>query len=77
MRWNDPTLSFSRAVRWLLALWGDAVVPARVSDVVAGLAVGCCTGAVFALLWGTADFLGRKIQRERAAAWAAYEAENP
>ncbi len=34
-------------------------------------------GAVFALLWGTADFLGRKIQRERAAAWAAYEAENP
>jgi hypothetical protein len=24
-------------------------------------------GAVFALLWGTADFLGRKIERERAA----------
>lgn len=36
MRWNDPTLSFSRAVRWLLALWGDSVVPARVSDVTAG-----------------------------------------
>ncbi|WP_233557907.1 glycine--tRNA ligase [Tessaracoccus antarcticus] len=36
MRWNDPALSFSRAVRWLLALWGDTVVPARVSDVVAG-----------------------------------------
>ncbi|MEO7589478.1 MAG: glycine--tRNA ligase [Arachnia sp.] len=36
MRWNDPQLSFSRAVRWLLALWGDQVVPARVSGVVAG-----------------------------------------
>jgi Protein of unknown function (DUF4233) len=31
-------------------------------------------GAVFALLWGTAYFLGRKIERERAAAYAAYEA---
>ena len=30
-------------------------------------------GALFALLWGTADFLGRKIERERAAAYAAYE----
>ncbi|MGO1385444.1 MAG: glycine--tRNA ligase subunit beta, partial [Arachnia sp.] len=36
MRWNDPELSFSRAVRSVLALWGDAVVPARVSDVVSG-----------------------------------------
>jgi Protein of unknown function (DUF4233) len=32
-------------------------------------------GAVFALLWGTAYFLGRKIERERAAAYAAFEAE--
>jgi hypothetical protein len=31
-------------------------------------------GAIFALLWGTAYFLGRKIERERAAAFAAYEA---
>jgi hypothetical protein len=30
-------------------------------------------GAVFALLWGTAYFLGRKIERERAAAYAAHE----
>ena len=30
-------------------------------------------GAVFALLWGTAYFLGRKIERERAAAYAALE----
>ncbi|MGJ6980491.1 glycine--tRNA ligase [Aestuariimicrobium soli] len=36
MRWNDPSLSYSRAIRWLVALWGPAVVPARVSDVVAG-----------------------------------------
>jgi hypothetical protein len=31
-------------------------------------------GGVFALLWGSADFLGRKIERERAAAYAAHEA---
>lgn len=31
-------------------------------------------GAIFALLWGTADLLGRKIERERAAAYAAVEA---
>jgi hypothetical protein len=34
-------------------------------------------GGIFALLWGLADFLGRKIERERAAAWAAYRAEHP
>jgi hypothetical protein len=32
-------------------------------------------GSIFALLWGTAYFLGRKIERERADAYAAYEAE--
>jgi hypothetical protein len=32
-------------------------------------------GAIFALLWGTAYFLGRKIERERAAAFAAFGAE--
>lgn len=32
-------------------------------------------GAVFALLWGAAYFLGRKIERERAAAYATYGAE--
>ena len=36
MRWCDPKLSFSRAVRWLVALWGAQVVPARISEVVAG-----------------------------------------
>ena len=32
-------------------------------------------GAIFALLWGTAYFLGRKIERERAAAYAALDAQ--
>ncbi|CAM3549477.1 DUF4233 domain-containing protein [Nocardioides zeicaulis] len=32
-------------------------------------------GAIFAVLWTTADLLGRKIERERAAAWAAWRAE--
>jgi len=32
-------------------------------------------GTIFAVLWGTAYFLGRKIERERAEAYAAYEAE--
>ncbi|ABD10653.1 glycyl-tRNA synthetase, beta subunit [Frankia casuarinae] len=36
MRWNDPTLSFSRPVRWLLALLGETVVPVTVSTLAAG-----------------------------------------
>ncbi|WP_221620169.1 glycine--tRNA ligase [Arachnia propionica] len=36
MRWCDPRLSFSRAIRWVLALWGEQVVPARISDLVTG-----------------------------------------
>ncbi|MFG1891288.1 glycine--tRNA ligase [Micromonospora sp. NPDC049051] len=27
MRWRDPELAFTRPIRWLLALWGDEVVP--------------------------------------------------
>ena len=30
-------------------------------------------GGLFALLWAMAYFLGRKIERERAAAYSAYE----
>lgn len=30
-------------------------------------------GTIFAVLWGAADFLGRKIERERAAAYADYD----
>ena len=33
-------------------------------------------GPIFALLWGTAYFLGRKIERERAAAYAAHAARD-
>ncbi|MGH3830851.1 MAG: glycine--tRNA ligase subunit beta, partial [Pseudonocardiaceae bacterium] len=36
MRWCDPRLSFTRPIRWLLALWGDEVVPVRASALVAG-----------------------------------------
>ena len=32
-------------------------------------------GAIFAALWAGADLLGRKIEHERAAAWAAYRSE--
>jgi hypothetical protein len=31
-------------------------------------------GAIFALLWGAAYFVGRKIERERGEAYAAYDA---
>ena len=30
-------------------------------------------GGIFALLWGSAYFLGRRIERERAEAFAAYD----
>ncbi|CAI7976855.1 Glycine--tRNA ligase alpha subunit / Glycine--tRNA ligase beta subunit [Frankia sp. Hr75.2] len=36
MRWNDPELSFSRPVRWVVALLGGAVVPVAVSTLAAG-----------------------------------------
>jgi hypothetical protein len=34
-------------------------------------------GGLFALLWATAYLLGRKIERERAAAYAAFDDEHP
>jgi glycyl-tRNA synthetase len=36
MRWNDPELSYSRPIRWLLALLGDDVLPLAVSTLAAG-----------------------------------------
>ncbi|GGK19833.1 glycine--tRNA ligase [Pilimelia terevasa] len=36
MRWSDPELSFTRPIRWLLALWGADVVPVAVSGLAAG-----------------------------------------
>jgi glycyl-tRNA synthetase len=36
MRWNDPRLSFTRPIRWLVALWGADVLPLTVSTLAAG-----------------------------------------
>ncbi len=36
MRWNDPELSFSRPIRWLVALLGSEVLPLAVSSLEAG-----------------------------------------
>ncbi|MGH3888484.1 MAG: glycine--tRNA ligase subunit beta, partial [Pseudonocardiaceae bacterium] len=36
MRWRDAGLTFTRPIRWLLALWGDHVVPVRASTLTAG-----------------------------------------
>ncbi|RRO15811.1 glycine--tRNA ligase [Saccharopolyspora rhizosphaerae] len=36
MRWRDPKLSFSRPIRWLLALLGDTPLPVAVSSLLSG-----------------------------------------
>ncbi|GAA4022775.1 glycine--tRNA ligase [Allokutzneria multivorans] len=36
MRWNDPKLSFTRPVRWLVALLGDVEIPVAVSALASG-----------------------------------------
>ncbi|WP_375001471.1 glycine--tRNA ligase [Aeromicrobium sp. CTD01-1L150] len=36
MRWGDPELSYSRPIRWLVALLGEDVVPVAVSTLVSG-----------------------------------------
>ena len=54
----------------------------RAGWVIQGAAIGLgfviplmfALGAIFALLWGSAYYLGLKIERERAEAYAAYEA---
>ena len=50
----------------------------QVAAVALGFVVGIMfvLGGVFALLWACADLLGRRIDRERAAAFAAYDAES-
>jgi len=47
----------------------------QVAAVGLGFVVGIMfvLGAIFALLWGMADLLGRKIERERAMAFAEYD----
>jgi hypothetical protein len=59
---------------WAYAL-GWAI---QVGAVALGVVVGIMfvLGGIFALLWGMADFLGRRIDRERAAAFAAYDAQH-
>ena len=36
MRWCDPELAYSRPIRWIVALWGDSVVPVSVSGLRSG-----------------------------------------
>jgi glycyl-tRNA synthetase len=36
MRWRDPALSFTRPIRWLLALLGGQLIPVTASTLVAG-----------------------------------------
>jgi glycyl-tRNA synthetase len=36
MRWSDPSLSYVRPIRWLLALLGETVVPVAVSALASG-----------------------------------------
>ncbi|WP_328996894.1 glycine--tRNA ligase [Kribbella sp. NBC_01245] len=36
MRWNDPKLSFTRPIRWLVALLGDQLIPLSVGSLTAG-----------------------------------------
>jgi hypothetical protein len=53
---------------WVIQLWAIAL------GVV--VTIMFVLGPIFALLWGSAYFLGRKIERERAAAYAALEADS-
>ncbi|GAB7004576.1 hypothetical protein JCM18899A_20490 [Nocardioides sp. AN3] len=59
---------------WAYAL-GWAI---QVAALALGFVVGIMfvLGGIFALLWGMADLLGRRIDRERAAAFAAYDAQH-
>jgi glycyl-tRNA synthetase len=36
MRWNDKTLAFSRPIRWLVALFGDMVIPFGYAGLMSG-----------------------------------------
>ena len=36
MRWSDPELTYSRPIRWVVALWGSYVVPATASGLRTG-----------------------------------------
>jgi hypothetical protein len=59
--------------------WGYPVAHVvQVLAILLGFVVGAAmfvVGGLFALLWFTAYWLGGKIEREKAEAWAAYDAE--
>jgi hypothetical protein len=58
---------------WAYALgWAVQVAAIGLGVVVTTIDV---LGVIFALLWGTADLLGRRIERERAEAFARFDAE--
>lgn len=58
---------------WAYALgWAVQVAAIGLGVVVTTMVV---LGVIFALLWGTADLLGRRIERERAEAFARFDAE--
>ena len=68
-----PFLAGMLRGEWAYALgWVIQVAAIGLGLVVAIMFV---LGPIFALLWGTAYFLGRKIERERAAAYAALDAQ--
>jgi hypothetical protein len=50
----------------------------QVAAIALGFVIGIMffLGAVFAMLWAAAYLLGRKIERERAAAYADFDARN-
>lgn len=52
--------------------WGIQVAAVALGVVVPVMFV---LGGIFALLWGMADFLGRRIEQERAEAYAAWAAQ--
>jgi hypothetical protein len=62
-------------LRWEAAYVAGWVI--QVAAILLGLVVPMMffLGTIFAVLWGAAYLLGRKIERERAAAYAAYEAD--
>jgi hypothetical protein len=64
-------------LRWEWAYWAGYAI--QVAAIALGFVIPLMfvLGGIFAALWAGSDFLGRKIERERAAAWAAWHADNP
>ncbi len=67
------SLLLSGLLRFRWAYAGGWLVQAAAIALGAVVPMMFVLGAIFALLWGLAYGLGRKIERERAAAFAAYD----